>query len=235
MTTGADVSDIRTIRCPATGCATLFPIEARRLGRNVYCPACGGRLTARPPSIDDRLAQRAAAVPARDERSGAAIARLPLTVIVDNVRSLWNVGSIFRSADAFGVERIVLCGITGCPPRPEIAKTALGAERAVAWSYRADLATALEEQRRGGTTLYALERTEAAEPIDRCDWSGGSVALVVGNEVAGVGTAALETDVRPVAIPMQGVKESLNVAVAFGIAAHAASAALRARGRGVAA
>ena len=95
------------------------------LGRNMYCPACGVRMTAKPLQVEAALRER--------ERSaaggrGSAIQRLPLVALVDNVRSLWNVGSIFRTADACGIREIVLAGISGCPPRPEITKTALGAE-----------------------------------------------------------------------------------------------------------
>ena len=210
------------VRCPSPTCAALFHVDARRLGRAVRCPECGVRLTARPPEVAARLA-------AQEERSrggaGAAVARLPLAVLVDNVRSLWNVGSIFRTADGCGVREVVLSGITGCPPRAQIAKTALGADEAVAWRYRADPRQALDELIGAGYAPVALETTARAVPLERLDWPP-AVCLIVGNEVAGIGAELLDDCPHHVAIPMRGVKDSLNVAVAFGIAAYHAGRAL---------
>jgi tRNA G18 (ribose-2'-O)-methylase SpoU len=149
-------------------------------------------------------------------------------VLVDSVRSLWNVGSIFRTADACGVREIALAGITGCPPRPEIAKTALGADRAVAWRYFSDPVEALGALRGSGYAPVAVELSPRAVPLARIVWPA-AVCLVVGNEVAGISPAVLEACERHVAIPMRGIKGSLNVAVAFGIAAHAAAQRLHHR------
>ncbi|ANM32336.1 hypothetical protein ABI59_18090 [Acidobacteria bacterium Mor1] len=160
--------------------------------------------------------------------AGAPQSRLPLRVIVDNVRSLWNVGSIFRSADACGVEELILTGITGCPPRPEIAKTALGAEEMVRWRYVAEPASACDALAAEGFVPVVLERGGGAVELDAFRWPE-RVCLIVGNEVAGVGTELLSRDLRRVAIPMYGGKESFNVAVAFGIAGHSAARALTAR------
>jgi len=168
----------------------------------------------------------------REERigggGGVPSRRLPLVVLVDNVRSLWNVGSIFRTADACGVERLVLTGITACPPRPEIAKTALGAELAVPWRYRADPASAVAELAAAGRVPVALESGDGSVPLDSFDWPERP-CLIVGNEVAGVSPSVLHECVRRVSIPMRGVKGSLNVAVAFGIAAHRAASVLEVR------
>jgi len=154
--------------------------------------------------------------------------RLPLVTLIDNVRSLWNVGSIFRTADACGVSHLALCGITGCPPREEISKTALGAEEAVAWSYHAEPLDAIEKFRADGFVPVALEATDGATPLDEFEWPR-RVALVVGNEVAGVGPGLLGACDARVGIPMYGIKDSLNVAVAYGIAAHHAARQLDAR------
>jgi tRNA G18 (ribose-2'-O)-methylase SpoU len=177
---------------------------------------CGRRLTARPIGVEAQLA-------AQQERicggRGAPVPRLPIAVLLDNVRSLWNVGSIFRTADACGVREIVLSGITGCPPRVQISKTALGAEHAVAWRYRADALHALTELVEQGYTPVAVETSARSMPLDRFAWPS-PVCLVIGNEVAGVGPDLLDGCGRHVSIPMRGVKDSLNVAVAFGIVAH---------------
>lgn len=211
------------VRCPSPQCGELFVAEEKRLGRNMYCPACGMRLTARPARIEERLEQRQRRTPGA---AGAPLERLPLAVLLDNVRSLWNVGAIFRTADGCGIGRLLLAGITGCPPRPEIAKTALGAEEAVAWDYRADPLAALRELVAEGFEPVALERSPRSLPLERMVWPRRT-CLIVGNEVAGVSPAVLEACPRHVHVPMYGVKHSLNVAVAFGVAAFAMSRAAR--------
>ncbi len=206
-------------RCPSEQCAAVFDVSSKSLGRNINCPACGMAMTARPLGIDAKLNAQQRRT---SGQAGLPIPRLPLTVLVDNVRSLWNVGSIFRTADACGVRELILSGITGYPPRVQIAKTALGAERAVAWRYRADSSSALEELKAAGYTPVAVEATRQARPFDQLTWPA-SVCLVVGSEVAGISPRVLEACRHHVSIPMRGVKDSLNVAVAFGIVAqHAA-------------
>ncbi len=123
------------------------------------------------------------------------------------------------------MEQIVLCGITGCPPRAEIRKTALGAEEAIRWSYSADPLEALERLAAEGYTPVSLEASPGAVSLDEMEWPERT-CLVVGNEVAGVSPAVLETTRHQVSIPMAGIKDSFNVAVAFGIAAHRAATAL---------
>ena len=209
-------------RCPVPACDTVFAVQPQRLGRNVHCPACGVRMTARPPEVAGRLAEQQERI---SGGTGAALPRLPLAVLVDNVRSLWNVGSFFRTADACGVRELVLSGISGCPPRPQITKTALGAERAVAWSYRADPHEALTEILARGYTPVAVETSPRATPVEELDWPA-RVCLVIGNEVSGISPAVLAACPLHTTIPMRGVKDSLNVAVAFGIAAHHAARAL---------
>jgi tRNA G18 (ribose-2'-O)-methylase SpoU len=211
------------VRCPSERCGALFAVGEERLGRNLFCPVCGARMTARPRESRERRAA---------QRAGALVARLPVAALVDNVRSLWNVGSIFRSADACGLRQLVLCGITGCPPRPEIAKTALGAEEAVAWRYRADPRAALAELAAEGYTPVVIETTPAARPIEDLDWPDRP-CLVIGNEVAGVCPSILGACPRHAFIPMLGVKGSLNVAVAFGIAAYHVARVVAARNRAV--
>ncbi len=210
------------VRCPNPVCAALFEVDTSRLGRNVHCPDCASGLTARPVKIEEQLRAQEARVTGSP---GASVARLPLSVLVDSVRSLWNVGAIFRTADACGVDEMILCGITGRPPRAEITKTALGAENAVAWTYRADPVAALIGVQEDGYVPVALERTDRAVPLSRMTWPT-RICLVIGSEVAGISPPVLAACPRHVSIPMRGVKDSLNVAVAFGIAAHAAATSL---------
>lgn len=149
----------------------------------------------------------------------------PLVGLLENVRSLWNVGSIFRSADGAGVGRLLLCGFTGHPPRAEITKTALGAEEAVDWEYWASPVEAARALREQGYRLLALEQAPGAVALSAVELEGPT-AFVVGHEITGVSEELLAECDGAFAIPMAGVKESLNVAVAFGIAAYGLRAAL---------
>ena len=208
--------------CPSPTCALKFVVPAAKLGRSTHCPACGVRMTARPLDVERKLRDQQARLRGG---SGAAIERLPLAAVLDNVRSLWNVGSMFRTSDACGVRELVLTGITGCPPRAELTKTALGAEEAVAWRYVADPVEAVRSLVDRGYFAVALENTSRAIPLDRFEWPD-RVALVVGNEVAGIGEPVLADCSAHLAIPMLGVKNSFNVAVAFGIATFSAARVL---------
>lgn len=139
---------------------------------------------------------------------------------LSNIRSLFNVGSIFRTADALGVDRLILGGYTGYPPRKEIAKTALGAQQWVAWERAWNLPKRLRELKHEGFIIVGLENnipgTTALENFS----IPASLVLVVGNEMRGLSPAVKKEVDSVVAIPMKGKKESLNVAVAFGIAAY---------------
>lgn len=210
------------VGCPNDECGATFDVQDERMGRSAHCPVCGVRMTCRPLAVEAQLREQERRIRGG---AGAAIERLPFAVVVDNVRSLWNVGAIFRTADACGARQLVLTGITGCPPRPEIAKTALGAEQAVTWSYRADPLDAVSEMIGQGYTAVALETSARSVALDELRWPERT-CLLVGNEVAGITTPALEACELHVNIPMYGVKNTLNVAVAFGIAAHAAARAL---------
>jgi 23S rRNA (guanosine2251-2'-O)-methyltransferase len=141
---------------------------------------------------------------------------LPVCAILDNIRSLYNVGSIFRTADAAGVERLILCGITAAPPHPSLRKTALGADERVAWEQSRNGVAALARLRLAGYRVAAIETGESS--VDLFDWTPEfPLAVVFGNEVDGVSPALLEMcDVR-VRIPMHGIKRSLNVATAAGV------------------
>ncbi|MEE3182109.1 MAG: TrmH family RNA methyltransferase [Planctomycetota bacterium] len=231
--TGGGAADpslkLERVGCPAPHCGAVFEIPAGRLGRNIYCLECGRRMTARPVGHTERLRAKETE---GASGSGAEIERLPLAAVLDDIRSLWNVGSIFRTADGCGVRKLWLAGITGTPPRAEITKTALGAEEQVAWDYRADVLEAIQEARAEGYEPVVVEATEESEGVGEFSWPERP-CLVLGNEATGVSPLLLDACERRVSIPMCGVKESFNVAVAFGIAAHQAAMALAAANPGV--
>lgn len=148
----------------------------------------------------------------------SAMEKMPVTVVLDNIRSLNNVGSFFRTCDAFGAERILLCGITATPPDREIHKTALGAENTVEWQYFDRTTDAIESLRGEGYTVVAVEQAEGAVPLGNFDpEEGRKYALVFGNEVDGVSQEAVDMCGRAIEIPQVGTKHSLNVAVSGGV------------------
>jgi len=152
--------------------------------------------------------------------------RNQLTCIVHNVRSAYNVGSIFRSADAFLLEQLILTGYTPCPPRTDVCKTALGAHETVPWRYNDSAVDAVQQLQSNGVTVLALELTTSSLPLE--SWHPiGPVALVLGNEISGVDPNVLEACNGSLEISMYGKKHSLNVAVAAGIAFHHAVQNLR--------
>jgi tRNA G18 (ribose-2'-O)-methylase SpoU len=141
----------------------------------------------------------------------------PFVVVLDNVRSLNNVGSVFRTADAFLCEKIYLCGITGIPPHREITKTAIGADKTVEWQYYEDTATILNKLKQDGYTLMAVEQVRESKSLGDIIWPGGKIAFVFGNEIDGIGERNLEICDSWIEIPQQGTKHSLNISVAAGI------------------
>jgi tRNA G18 (ribose-2'-O)-methylase SpoU len=150
--------------------------------------------------------------------SAASGGRLPAFAILDNIRSVWNVGSIFRTADSVALGGLYLCGMTATPPRPDIEKTALGATQSVPWDYWSDSVAAARHLKEQGLPLVALEQTDRsvswdsfAFPFPHC--------FIVGHEVNGVNKELLDLVDHVVEIPMAGVKHSLNVAVSFGVMA----------------
>jgi len=158
-------------------------------------------------------------VPFQATSAGAVYDRmtqLPVAVLLDNVRSMYNVGAFFRTADATAIEKLYLCGITGRPPRKEISKTALGAEETVAWEHAVDAAEPIRTLRGRGYEIAAVETSIHA--VDLYDWAPSfPVCVAFGHEVEGLQpeiSALCDTYVR---IPMLGVKHSLNVATAGGV------------------
>ena len=141
----------------------------------------------------------------------------PLVAVVDNIRSLHNVGAIFRSADGAGFGGLSLCGITAQPPRPEIRKSALGAEESVPWKYEKETLHAIADLRQHGYAIIALECNDTSRPLAEYK-AGKNTALVVGNEFYGLNDDVLQACDEIRDLPMRGEKISLNVSVAFGIA-----------------
>lgn len=144
---------------------------------------------------------------------------LPFCVVLNSIRSLHNVGSIFRTADAVGIEKIWLTGITGYPPQSGIAKTALGAEQSVPWEYKEDILNLVKDLKAQGYQIVLLEQMQGAVAHDEFK-PKTPVCLVLGNEIEGVGEQLVNLCDAAVEIPMAGIKNSLNVAVAFGVVAY---------------
>jgi len=140
------------------------------------------------------------------------VAKLPVTLVLDNVRSEMNVGSVFRTADAFLIERICLCGITPQPPKAEIHKTALGAEESVAWQYYSTTMDAVESLKREGYLICTIEQVHDSVSLEEfVIQEGQQVAIVLGNEVKGVSQEVVDASDLCVEIPQYGTKHSLNI------------------------
>lgn len=154
--------------------------------------------------------------------------KLAVVVVLDNVRSLHNVGAVFRTADAFALHGLCLCGITATPPSAEIHKTALGAEDTVAWTYHADTLEAVIALKREGYKLLAVEQVEGSTSLSDLTLSPNDrVALVMGNEVKGVRQEVIDICDGAIEIPQYGTKHSLNVSVSAGIVMWEVQKALR--------
>ena len=160
--------------------------------------------------------------------------KIPLVVVLDNVRSQHNVGAVFRTADAMRIERVVLCGICCCPPNQELHKTALGAEDSVDWSYYKDTLEAVRDLRSQGYTVYAVEQAhdsltleQVAEQIVNCKLSNCKLAVVFGHEVFGVQQEVVDQCSQCIEIPQYGTKHSMNVSVTAGIVMYRLASSLR--------
>lgn len=198
--------------CTNPGCGFRFPVSPteRRIDA---CPKCGSpTISAEAPYHSFRIREKNHP---RQDRNFCAV--------LDNIRSAFNVGAMFRTADGCGIDQLYLCGITPTPEHPKVAKTALGAESAVAWEHSWDVLETVRQLKASGWQIWCLEGGNSAREIfsaiklERCDVP---LALVVGNEVSGVDPEVVKISNQCVYIPMEGVKESLNAAIAFGIAAY---------------
>lgn len=145
-------------------------------------------------------------------------AKIPVVILLDNVRSLNNVGSAFRTADAFAVEKIILTGITGTPPHREIQKTALGATESVAWEYETNTKEAIQKLKQAGHIIIAIEQTNQSKSLKNFNpESDKKYCFIFGNEVSGVSDEALQLVDDCLEIPQSGTKHSLNISVCVGV------------------
>ncbi|EGJ70608.1 tRNA/rRNA methyltransferase (SpoU) [Bacteroides coprosuis DSM 18011] len=146
------------------------------------------------------------------------IDKVPFIVILDNIRSMYNVGSVFRTADAFRLEKIYLCGITSVPPHAEIHKTALGAEESVDWEYIEDTVHIVDRLKEEGYTVFSIEQAEGSTMLNELELQKNQkIAIVMGNEVKGVQQEVINHSNGCIEIPQYGTKHSMNVSVTTGI------------------
>ena len=146
------------------------------------------------------------------------VEKLPCIVVLDNVRSLNNIGSVFRTSDAFRIQAIYLCGITATPPHREIHKTALGATESVSWAYFEQTEQAIEKLRSDSYKIFAVEQAENSIPLASFELEGGQkIALIFGHEIKGVSQEVVNLSDGCIEIPQYGTKHSLNVSVSAGI------------------
>jgi tRNA G18 (ribose-2'-O)-methylase SpoU len=201
-------------KCEA--CGLRYPlIVGHPIGTR--CPICMGdtRVVLSRPLVTE---------PTRDLLSSPASKSKPQrAVILDNIRSAWNAGSILRSADGFAFTHAYICGITPTPDNEAVTKTSLGAEDSVPWSYHKDALKLAKGLKKEGWKIFALEEDKLANELRSAKDENYDLALVIGNEVTGVDPELLDLCDDILMIPMRGEKKSFNVAVAFGIAAYALS------------
>ncbi len=143
--------------------------------------------------------------------------KIPLVLVLDNVRSMNNIGSVFRTADAFLLQGIYLCGVTATPPHREIQKTALGATESVNWKHFPTTIDAVNDLKKDGFTVYAVEQAENSTMLDKLNLTDKKIALVFGNEVSGVEQSVIDVCAACIEIPQYGTKHSINLAVSVGI------------------
>ncbi len=205
------ISSYQIRRCENPECGLRYPLVENNPNGD-RCPICLGttRLV-----LESMLED----VPFSVEQSQTSV---PLEGLLDNIRSAWNVGSIFRTSDGIGLHRLHLCGITPTPEIESVVKTSLGAERFIPWTYSRDALQSAISLKAAGYQLWALEQDPRADPIESISVLDGQdpAVLIVGNEITGVDPELLACCDRIIHLPMHGRKRSINVAVAFGIAAH---------------
>ncbi len=197
-------------QCPEPTCRFRFPVKLdSSLGE--ACPHCG----APTEVVSVHTNHQVDHLPVRAE--GPVVEAL-----LDNIRSVYNVGSIFRTADGAGIAHLHLCGISTNPNHPQLAKTSLGAEISIPWTQYKNGVDAAAGLKQRGFQLWAIEGSPNAQPLVEAAAAAPSqpIALVMGNEISGVDPGIVALCDRTLWIPMQGQKQSLNVAVAFGIAAY---------------
>lgn len=144
-------------------------------------------------------------------------AKFPVQIVLDNIRSHHNVGSVFRTADAFNIEQLCLCGYTPVPPHREIHKTALGATESVTWCHFESTADCVKELKSAGYTIFAVEQTQSSIPLNKLEMKLNKTAYILGNEVGGVDQEVIDLCDGVIEIPQSGTKHSINISVCAGI------------------
>jgi len=210
--------------CPYPDCRSVFRIDgAIKVAKVGACPSCGRQGSIYATKIWRQTLANEIVTRSRVGQLQCQTSFVQISAILENIRSLFNVGSIFRSADAVGIGKLYLTGITGCPPRKEICKASLGAENYVPWQYLAHPLHIIPALKSEDITLLGLEKTKSSLPLPDL-LAGGKLhkplCFVVGNEVDGISPELLSQCDAVCHLPMKGWKESLNVAVAFGAAAY---------------
>jgi tRNA G18 (ribose-2'-O)-methylase SpoU len=147
-----------------------------------------------------------------------SVKKMPVYVLLDSIRSNYNVGSIFRTSDGAMIEKLYLCGYTPHPPKKEILKTALGSTESVSWEYVKDPKEVIVKLKNEGIKIYALELTIKSTPYYNVESTAFPLCLLIGNEITGVSQSLLDQCDYSIEIPQYGIKQSLNVAVAYGVA-----------------
>jgi len=207
--------------CSNSTCRLRFPfhqlLDQNNVVETIACPICKAtaqRVSAFNPPVDEPKASQLINLAAQQQR--------PIELLIDNVRSLFNVGSIFRTADATGVQHIHLCGITPTPDHPKLAKTALGAEQAIPWTYHKNGLEAVTQLKEIGYKIWGLEESVNSQDLYQGKHEGtpSPIVLMVGNELSGIDPELLSLCDAIYHLPMNGTKRSLNVAVAFGAAIY---------------
>ena len=208
--------------CENEACQFRFPAEQEN-ARRLICPLCGAKTAVIPiPPLNQNQPEA---------RQPQAEQRLPLILLLDNIRSLHNVGAIFRTADGVGIGQLLLCGITATPENPRLARTALGAEQTVGWTYERNAVQTAVRLKQQGHPIWALEEGKTATstgsvqavsllntPIPKPTQK--AAVLILGNENAGVDPGLIPLCDQMFSLPMVGQKRSLNVSVACGTAAY---------------
>jgi len=201
--------EIRT----CNSCGLRYPLPITEKTPSKRCPACMGETLV---ILSQQLVTESKPIlPASSSR------KYGISVLLDNVRSAWNVGSIFRTADGFGYSHAYLCGITPSPDNNAVKKTSLGAESSVTWTSHVDAVTLAKKLKSDGIKLIALEEHESSVPLAEISAPNRQSVLIVGNEITGVDPHLLDLCDQIYHIPMYGEKKSFNVAIAFSIAAYA--------------
>lgn len=201
--------DIRIMECTSPNCCFRIPVEGDPL-RFDFCPKCGSHT-------------RLYTFKHQNKKSGLfthkIVTQREIVVVLDNIRSMYNTGSIFRTADGFGIKKLFLCGITPTPNQKKLHKTSLGSESNLLWEYQNNCVILCQRLLKEGYQLLCLENSDSASVI--LDFSISSndrkIAVIVGNEKSGVDPGVLKICNQVISIPMAGIKESFNVTVALGI------------------